>query len=76
MLTDVEKWKLLPSDHMARSTKLPWYTAGFEHKLRPSFRRLLEEWSGIAPQDIVSHIHQIVRSVSPENRDATVEDNH
>jgi hypothetical protein len=62
MSHDAEQWKLLPQDHMARSTKLPWYVPGFENKLKPSFRKLLEEWSGIAPEDVESHIYQMVRS--------------
>ncbi|KAF2197441.1 hypothetical protein GQ43DRAFT_204195 [Delitschia confertaspora ATCC 74209] len=56
---DAQKWAQLPADHMARSTKLPWYTASFEHKLTPSFRNLLKEWSGIAPEDVVPHIYRI-----------------
>ncbi|KAF2867061.1 hypothetical protein BDV95DRAFT_631234 [Massariosphaeria phaeospora] len=59
MSTEAEKWKLLPQDHIARSSNLPWYTAGFEHKLTPSFRKLLEEWSDIAPEEVIPHIYQI-----------------
>ncbi|PVI02563.1 hypothetical protein DM02DRAFT_522580 [Periconia macrospinosa] len=44
---------------MSRSTKLPWYTAGFEHKLKPSFQKLLQEWSGIPAESVVPHIYQV-----------------
>ncbi|KAI1404946.1 hypothetical protein F4819DRAFT_446037 [Hypoxylon fuscum] len=58
MSTDVaEKWKHLPQNHLARSTKLPWYHQNFEYKLKSPFRKLLEEWSGIAPDDVIPHIY-------------------
>lgn len=60
MSADAEKWRYLPQDHKLRSTKLPWYNASFEHKLAPSFRKLLEEWSGIAPEDVIPHIYRTV----------------
>ena len=68
MSADAEKWRHLPQDHKLRSTELPWYNASFEHKLAPSFRKLLEEWSGIAPEDIITHIYRtasLTRSNSP-----------
>ncbi|KAI3329995.1 hypothetical protein F4824DRAFT_516043 [Ustulina deusta] len=39
-----EKWKRLPQDHLARSTRLPWYH---------------EKWSNVAPGDVVPHIYQV-----------------
>ncbi|KAL7627942.1 hypothetical protein AAE478_002137 [Parahypoxylon ruwenzoriense] len=59
MSTNAEKWKRLPQDHSARSTKLPWHHQSFEHKLKLPFRKLLEEWSGIAPDDVIPHIYQV-----------------
>jgi hypothetical protein len=55
-----EKWKCLPQDHLARSTSLPWYHQDLEYKLKPSFRRLLEEWSKIASSDVIPHIDRVV----------------
>jgi hypothetical protein len=63
MASEAEQWKNLPQEHMARSTKLPWYTQSFEHKLTPSFRALLEGWSGIAPKDVIGHIYQSVSDI-------------
>lgn len=60
MTAEAEKWKQLPEEHVARSTKLPWYHDDFEYKLKPTFRKLLEEWSGIPPDDVVPHIYQVV----------------
>lgn len=60
MTAEAEKWKQLPEGHLARSTKLPWYCPDFEHKLKPPFRKLLEEWSGIPPDDVVPHIYKVV----------------
>ncbi len=54
------RYKHLPADHAARSTKAPWYHEDFEDKLTPRFRELLEGWSGIAPEDVVGHIYQAV----------------
>jgi hypothetical protein len=62
-MSEAEQWKRLPQEHMARSTKLPWYSQRFEHKLKPSFRRLLEEWSAIAPEDVVAHIYRSVSGI-------------
>lgn len=59
MATDAEKWNQLPQDHLARSTKLPWYTQSFEHKLKPPFRKLLQEWSKIPEQEVVPHISRV-----------------
>ncbi|KAI1386458.1 uncharacterized protein F4822DRAFT_410117 [Hypoxylon trugodes] len=59
MATEAEKWMNLPQDHMVRSTKLPWYHQDFEYKLKPKFRKLLEEWSGIAPEEVVPHIQRV-----------------
>lgn len=74
MAAEVEHWNLqLPEDHMARSTELPWYTADVEKKLKPSFRKLLEEWSGIAPESVVSHIYQTVRCAIPSHNDGVDE---
>jgi hypothetical protein len=60
MASEAEQWKNLPQEHIARSTKMPWYNQSFEHKLTPSFRKLLEDWSGIAPEDVILHIYQNV----------------
>jgi len=60
MSGEAEIWKRLPQDHLARSTRLPWYHQDFEYKLRPAFRRLLEEWSKIASSDVVLHIDRVV----------------
>jgi hypothetical protein len=60
MVSDIEQWKNLPQEHIARSTKMPWYSQSFEHKLTPSFRKLLENWSGIAPEDVIPHIYRSV----------------
>jgi hypothetical protein len=54
-MSEAEQWKRLPQEHMARSTKLPWYSQRFEHKL--------EEWSGIAPEDVVAHIYRSVSRI-------------
>ncbi|KAI1161954.1 hypothetical protein F5B18DRAFT_662703 [Nemania serpens] len=59
MAGEAENWKRLPQNHLARSTKLPWYTSQCEHKLKPAFRELLEEWSNIAPEDVIPHIYQV-----------------
>ncbi|KAH6658760.1 hypothetical protein BKA67DRAFT_689797 [Truncatella angustata] len=59
MATDAEKWKQLPQDHLARSTKVPWYLPSFEHKLKTPFRKLLEEWSNISPDNVVPHVYRI-----------------
>lgn len=67
MTAEAEKWKQLPEEHLARSTKLPWYCPDFEYKLKPPFRKLLEEWSGIPPNDVVAHIYRVV-SRRPEAR--------
>lgn len=69
MAAEAEKWKQLPEEHLARSTKLPWYCHDFEHKLKPPFRKLLEEWSGIPPDDVVPHIYRVV-SRRPDARRA------
>ncbi|KAJ2986314.1 hypothetical protein NUW58_g5087 [Xylaria curta] len=63
MSSEAEKWRNCPRDHLARSTELPWYHEKFESKLQPPFCRLLQEWSGIAPGDIVPHIYQVVGSL-------------
>jgi hypothetical protein len=65
--SEVEQWQSLPQEHMARSTKLPWYSQRLEHKLTPSFRQLLQEWSGIAPEDVVSHIYRSVSSIDAKS---------
>ncbi|KAI1775306.1 hypothetical protein F4818DRAFT_46075 [Hypoxylon cercidicola] len=59
MSTDVENWKNLPEGHLARSTTLPWYHESIGDKLKPSFRKLLEDWSGIAPDDVIPHIYRV-----------------
>lgn len=64
MATDAEKWNQLPHDHMARSTKLPWYTQSFEHKLKLPFRKLLEEWSNVPTEEVVPHVFRVVSQSS------------
>ncbi|KAI1171908.1 hypothetical protein F4777DRAFT_28534 [Nemania sp. FL0916] len=59
MSSEMDIWKNLPPNHPSRSTKLPWYHETFEHRLRPSFRQLLEGWSGIAPDEVIPHIYRI-----------------
>jgi hypothetical protein len=66
MASEVEQWKSLPRVHIARSTKMPWYNQRFEHKLTPSFRKLLEDWSCIAPEDVIPHIYRSVSNIQPK----------
>lgn len=56
MATDAEKWNQLPS----LSAKLPWHTQSFEHKLKTPFRKLLQEWSRVPQQEVISHICRVV----------------
>ncbi|KAI0206434.1 hypothetical protein F4808DRAFT_407234 [Astrocystis sublimbata] len=58
MSGEAEKWKSLPQGHLARSTKVPWYHEEFEYKLKPGFRKLLEQWSKVPAGDVVRHIDQ------------------
>ncbi|KAI0162497.1 hypothetical protein BJ166DRAFT_591362 [Pestalotiopsis sp. NC0098] len=55
MATDAEKWNQLPS----LSAKLPWHTQSFEHKLKTPFRKLLQEWSRVPQQEVISHICRV-----------------
>ncbi|CRG87380.1 hypothetical protein PISL3812_04397 [Talaromyces islandicus] len=50
--------KLAP-DHPVRSRKLPWFTEFAPDKLTPYARQLFEEYSGIPPEDVESHILQV-----------------
>ncbi|KAI1174025.1 hypothetical protein F4777DRAFT_599955 [Nemania sp. FL0916] len=51
MIDGRDRWKERHLNHPSRSKQIPWYHRDFEHKLQPSFRTLLQEWSGIAPED-------------------------
>lgn len=44
-----------------RSKDLPWYQATYGSRLTASTRDLLENYAKIPPQDISTHIYQIVR---------------
>ncbi|KAI1325339.1 hypothetical protein F5Y16DRAFT_423087 [Xylariaceae sp. FL0255] len=59
MAGEAEMWKSLPQNHLKRSTKLPWYHTTFEHKLKPEFRALLEEWSKVPDENVVAHVYQV-----------------
>ncbi|KAI0161742.1 hypothetical protein GGR52DRAFT_560994 [Hypoxylon sp. FL1284] len=60
MFASADKWKEISVGHPAQATDVPWYIKEMEeHKLKPSFRRLLEEWSGIPPDEVVPHIYRV-----------------
>ncbi|OTB01094.1 hypothetical protein M426DRAFT_64670 [Hypoxylon sp. CI-4A] len=61
MINLAADWNNLPKDHEARSTKLPWYHKTIEYQLRPPFVKLLEEWSNVAPDDVIQHIYRARR---------------
>ncbi|TVY85534.1 Methyltransferase ausD, partial [Lachnellula suecica] len=49
----------LPHNHGARSLKLPWYQPSLERKLNERVRKVLEEYSGLAPDEVEPHIYNI-----------------
>ena len=49
---------------ISRSKNFPWFQPEIGNKLTPSFRELLESYSGIAPQNVVDHIYTIVSWLS------------
>lgn len=44
------------------ATSQPWYHSSIGDNLVPEMRRLLEEYSRIAPTDVESHIYKVVCS--------------
>ena len=65
-----------------RSKNLPWFQANIGSSLTPEGRQLLEEYSGIPPEEVVAHIYNTVSlllfpslfytSLSPLFRSTTV----
>ena len=43
-----------------RSKNLPWFQANIGSSLTPEGRQLLEEYSGIPPEEVVAHIYNTV----------------
>lgn len=44
----------------------PWYQETFGTRLTPECRRLLEEYSGVPPAEVESHVYKMVRyTLSP-----------
>jgi SAM-dependent methyltransferase len=54
----------LPANHEARSTSLPWYQPSLEKKLNERVRRVFEEYSRIAPDEVESHVYEVVSHTS------------
>ena len=51
-----------PVPNGARSVSWPWYHHELSDELTPEAKEVLEHYSGIAPEDLESHIYRIVRS--------------
>lgn len=49
-----------PAPDGARSVSWPWYHHLLTTELTPDARTILEKYSGIAPEDVESHIYSVV----------------
>ena len=49
-----------PAPEGARSVSWPWYHHVLTNELTPEARSVLEDYSGIPPEDVESHIYSIV----------------
>ncbi|CAG8955049.1 hypothetical protein HYFRA_00007063 [Hymenoscyphus fraxineus] len=49
----------LPANHGARSTNLPWYVASLDNKLGERTRKIFEEYSGLAPDEVEPHVYEV-----------------
>ena len=47
---------------VSRSKSLPWYHSKIGTSLTPAGRQLLEQYSGIEPSEVESHVYKIVRA--------------
>lgn len=50
---------------VSRSKDVPWFQSKIGSSLTLTGRRLLEQYSGIAPSDVEAHIYRIVSLVTP-----------
>ena len=41
-----------------------WYKPDIGPRLKPKTRKLFETWSGLAGDDLIAHLHHVVRSLS------------
>ncbi|KAG4428352.1 hypothetical protein IFR05_016167 [Cadophora sp. M221] len=42
-----------------------WYKKNIDHKVTPEVREMLEEYSGISANEVLQHVHKIVRNLLP-----------
>lgn len=54
-----------PAPDGARSVSWPWYHHVLTTELTPDARIILEDYSGVLPQDVESHIYSIVSPILP-----------